>query len=72
MSWDPPRPVPVVDHARETVRIVLLIGTDDARPYGTETPHGRMFRATKDDLFRAIRFVYGCRHVDVIDTFLVP
>jgi hypothetical protein len=53
-----------------TLQITRLIGPGGDRLYGTDTAYGRMWRSSEAELFKALRFVFDCRKVEVVDSWL--
>lgn len=66
---EPTRPFPT-KAKRGVLQITLLIGPDGDKLYGVDTAHGRLWKPSKDELFKALRFIFDCRKIEVVDTWL--
>lgn len=55
---------------RHSIEVTLLVGPGGDQLYGTDTAYGRLWKPSKAELVKAIRFIYGQRRVEIVDSWL--
>jgi hypothetical protein len=55
---------------KATLQITLLVGPGGDKTYGTDTVHGRLWRSSKADLFKVLRFIFDRSRINVVDSWL--
>jgi hypothetical protein len=55
---------------RRTLQITLLLTADGPLQYGTDTEYGRLWKPTKDELFKALRFIFKVKKIEAVNSRL--